>query len=946
MQKLLNVKTILIMLTFVGMIFSSYSISAQSVSGKIINAKTKEPIPLVTITIPAMSSMAFKTGGSANEKGEFTIAIDADLPIELEFSRIGFLRKKVLITRLQNDLVVEMVEDFTQLDDFTVTSEKVTIEELRAPIDIQKIDLRAIQYTPSFNFYDAIGNLKGVDMSTQSTIINNVNARGFNANANPRFRQFIDGIDTQAPGLSFSLGNIVGPSSLDISSIRVIPGPSTSFYGPTAFNGILDMQTKSAFDFQGFSFSVKGATAAIEETNSDFINIGNNTAEISARYAYAYKDKVAIKVSGTLFQGVDFRARNYDNKGPGFRFEQEHNFENQSIDGINVYGDDRPTVMVVPKNNVAIDAPDTAFYLTRTGYQEGNLVNYDARNYKFNAQLSYKIAPETEFSLTAQYGIADAMITGADRIALRDFEITQYKAELKSPRFLLRAYTTTQNSGNTYNAGALGEEIVQAGKPDALWFQQYRTAYGNTLGGRRSLELARNSAESLSPGLYLGRIDPESAEFDSTRTAILNNANLSNGVLIKDQSSLSHLDTRYSFKESQDFFKDLFLGASYRFYDPESSGTVFVDSASNDITNYEYGVYVEGVRAIDDRTDVTVSLRYDQNENFDPKLNQRYSVVRSYKKNHYFRASFSRGFRFPTVREQFQNQNLGDVLLVGGLKEVTDNYDLIGNSFLQSALLDYNDRVFEAVNVNGDRYIQAQTQFLDIIQDNIVTASDFDGLEPERITTLEFGYRSLVQERRIFEVTVYRNYYQNFIGNRRLVQTRTSPSVDLERSIDQANNPATSTLIFVADNAESNIVTQGVELLYDITGLSGINFSVNATFADIVQDANDPIVPGFNTAPFKWNVTLGHRRLSRNLGGSLSWRSRTVYDWQSPFADGPVDDFSTFDLQLTYRLPEIKSFIRIGGNNVYNIDQYNTFGGPEISAFYYISFTFDPFQRN
>ena len=147
-----------------------------------------------------------------------------------------------------------MVEDFTTLDDVTVTSEKVTIEELRAPIDIQKLDLRTIQYTPSFNFYDAIGNLKGVDMATQSTIINNVNARGFNSNSNPRFRQFIDGIDTQAPGLSFSLGNIIGPSSLDIETIKVIPGPSTSFYGPTAFNGILEMQTKESLRFPGLLF--------------------------------------------------------------------------------------------------------------------------------------------------------------------------------------------------------------------------------------------------------------------------------------------------------------------------------------------------------------------------------------------------------------------------------------------------------------------------------------------------------------------------------------------------------------------------------------------------------------------------------------------------------------------------------------------------------------------
>ncbi|HEY9117904.1 MAG TPA: TonB-dependent receptor, partial [Roseivirga sp.] len=105
-----------------------------------------------------------------------------------------------------------------------------------------------------------------------------------------------------------------------------------------------------------------------------------------------------------------------------------------------------------------------------------------------------------------------------------------------------------------------------------------------------------------------------------------------------------------------------------------------------------------------------------------------------------------------------------------------------------------------------------------------------------------------------------------------------------------------------------------------------------------------PLVPGFNTAPFKWNVTLGHRRISRTFGASLTWRSRTTFDWQSPFADGPVDDFSTFDLQLSYSLPDIHSMIRLGANNVHNIDQFNTFGGPEINAFYYLSLTYDPFQ--
>ena len=48
MNKSLNVRTLLIMLTLVGMIFSSYTSTAQSVSGKIIDAKTKQPIPLLT----------------------------------------------------------------------------------------------------------------------------------------------------------------------------------------------------------------------------------------------------------------------------------------------------------------------------------------------------------------------------------------------------------------------------------------------------------------------------------------------------------------------------------------------------------------------------------------------------------------------------------------------------------------------------------------------------------------------------------------------------------------------------------------------------------------------------------------------------------------------------------------------------------------------------------
>jgi len=238
----------------------------------------------------------------------------------------------------------------------------------------------------------------------------------------------------------------------------------------------------------------------------------------------------------------------------------------------------------------------------------------------------------------------------------------------------------------------------------------------------------------------------------------------------------------------------------------------------------------------------------------------------------------------------------------------------------------------------------AKLQHLNIAESGIVGQDQFRGIKPEQITSFEIGYKSLIQDRRIFEVNYYRNYYQNFIGNLRVVKPRTSPSIDLQRAVEQAASPGTSDIIFVTANSDKQIITQGLEMVYDITGLSGVNFAVNATFADIIQDSDDPLVPGFNTPPFKFNVKLGHRRISRTFGAELTWRSRTGFEWQSPFADGDVEGFSTFDVQLTFKMPKSKSLIRIGGNNVYNINQFNSFGGPEINAFYYVSFTYDPFQ--
>lgn len=925
-----------------GCLLMSQNANAQLLRGKVINEDTKTPISFASIIFVGPEYANKKIGVSADELGVFILAVKG-FPIEIEISSIGFLTKRLSLQRFQSEVIIELEEDFMQLQEFVVSAEKISNEELRSPIQIEKLSLLELQSTPSFNFYDAVSNLKGVDITTQSIIINNVNTRGFNSSTNQRFKQFTDGIDNQAPGLSFSLGNIVGPSSLDIESMELIPGPTTSIYGPGAFNGVLDMRTRNPFDYEGFSFSAKGATISTERDNSKFFNIGNNfLSEVSARYGkQIIKDKLAFKINFTRTEGVDFRANDYRNIGEGRVFETVHSADNQGVNVVNNYGDDRAAFLRLP----LIDGngnfiKDTVLAVTRGGYREEDLVNYNAENIKYNAALHYKISPKTELVLASFYGRASTMITGDDRIALRDFEIGQHKVELTNENFLVRGYMTTQSSGNTFNVGRLADNIVQTAKPDEDWFTQYSNL---VTFGRRPFQSARVTADTRFPGPFLPRFEPNTPEFDSLRSVIANSQDPNTGAAIFDESKLYHIEGNMKINKWNDFFESLMVGASARMYDPESNGTIFIDSLTNDVTNFEFGGFVEASKPLDTRTDVSASIRLDKNENFAPKSSQRLSVVRKYKDIHFFRGSVQTGFRFPSVREQFSNQDLGDVRILGGLKEVTDRFDLQNNAITQNSLNEFNRKVMDLVNVEGMNYEIARLENLNILRDGIITNDQLNKIRPEKITSIEFGYRSLIEGKRIIEVSYYRNYYRDFIGVNRVVKPRTSPSTDLLLAAEQVNNPATSDVLFVTANSASKIVTEGLELLYDVTSNGGTNFAINATFANITQDSNDPLTPGFNTPPFKFNVTFGHRKISRNFGAQISWRSRTEFLWQSSFQDGTVAGFSTMDFQMTFKAPGIHSTFRFGGNNVFNRNQFNSFGGPQISAYYYLSFTYDPF---
>ena len=77
---------------------------------------------------------------------------------------------------------------------------------------------------------------------------------------------------------------------------------------------------------------------------------------------------------------------------------------------------------------------------------------------------------------------------------------------------------------------------------------------------------------------------------------------------------------------------------------------------------------------------ISVSGRYDKNENFDGRFTPRATAVIKVAKNQHFRLSFQSAYRFPTTQNQWINLRVGgNTVLIGGLPQLRDYYDFETN---------------------------------------------------------------------------------------------------------------------------------------------------------------------------------------------------------------------------------------------------------------------------
>jgi outer membrane cobalamin receptor len=839
-----------------------------------------------------------------------------------------------------------------KIGEVTIKQNRLKEKLKESPLTVESMGAQSIRETPASDFYEALGHLKGVDVTSASLGFRIVNTRGFNSTSPVRTLQVIDGVDNQSPGLNFSLGNFLGASELDVVNQEIVVGASSAYYGPGAFNGVISMTTKDPFKYQGLQVKQKIAERGLTET--------------AVRYAKAFggkpgQEKWAMKANLFYMRAYDWEADNMDAVKSGGPLDSVNNFLNPGrYDAVNRYGDEilRPGENDATARSQKWDYPGLMRF-HRQGYEEKDIVDYNTYNFKTSFMTAYRPKPTgmRQFEYQVNYGMGTTVYQGDNRYSLRDIKFIQNRLEYKDKNGFLRVYATHEDAGKTYDAVFTALLMQKAAKRDDLWGGDYYSLWkskfvpqlkklpgyptGDWLSNPNWFTeldaLMANNQELLTkwhqecagladkkndwqgrphfeqPNTY-DRFQPGTDRYDSLKNAITSLKSFGEGGSgFFDKSALYHIQGEHKFKLAEK--TNLTTGFSGRLYRPNSMGTIFSDTNGRVIRNHEFGAYA-GIeqRSSNNKLKINATARVDKNQNFNYIFSPAASLVYTPDKITYYRVSLSAGVRNPTLADQYLYYNVGRAILLGN---ITGYDSMVTLPSLYEAL-------------SGLTTDLKKLQWFGV-----------DPVRPEKVKSIEIGYKSFLASNKLnIDASAYYSFYEDFIGY----------NIGIDPTIDYTINYISGGQVYrIATNAESTVTTMGVSIGTNYFFAKNYTAGVNYSFNQLNKTDNlDPIIPAFNTPKNKFNLSLSGQNLEikklklENLGFSINYKWIQGFRFEgSPQFTGDVPTYYLLDVMVSKVIPKYKAMIKMGASNITNNMVMQVYGGPRIGRMAYFSMYFD-----
>lgn len=960
-------------------VFASMMMWAQTqVSGTVTDADG-QPLPGANIVLDG------STGAVSDFDGNFSLSTDQQPPFSLTVSSVGFESATVEVTSASGSLTIQLSEGSTQLDEIVVSASRFAQRIFESPVTVEKFNLQQIAETPAADFFSGLEEIRGIQVNRGGLVFNQVNTRGFGTLYNEGFVTLVDGMDNQAPIFGFAIGNLIGLNELDVQSVEVLPGAASALYGADAYKGIMFMNSKSAFDDTGVSAYVKsGVTSQDVSGQNEFTDWG-------VRLAHAFSDKFAIKATYSNIEGTDWEAADSRSQDANGRIVDGVNPLDPTYNGVNVYGDELglafdltdtfanlvlPAYEVAPGVTLAQADPATLAQLQGifglypnffgegvqqinfTGYDERSLTDGSTSNYKYNVEASYRPSDNLEITLGSRQGGGKIILQGLSRYTIDDFKMTQNKVEVNWGKLNVKAYTTEEDAGSSYDTNASGLLMFAAQPGGPLgWYNKYfggfflgalsevnptdplgalntmATHMGAVAQGLVPLAAVDTNGDgqlsildyvsSLAPHHRLGRtaanqnmIQPGTSEFDATLDAIT-----STTAKLTDNTKTQSFELNYDLTDRIDF-ADILIGGSYRNTDLNTQGTVLTDY-DGPISYYQYGMYTQAKKDFGKLT-LTGSVRYDKSEFFDAVFTPRLGALYNISDNQNLRVSYQTGFRNPTNQDQYIGLRGSRTVLMGSSPDSVDRFKMPFQRATDGAVYNVTGDIVFATALNPITY---QPQ-------------EMKNVEPEYIVSYDVGYRFNTPTTS-FDIAAYLSQYDNFIAT----QDVWIPLLYNGQTVPEALGNLDVFPFSVDGNIDEEVSSYGVSVAVNqaLTQKIGMNMSYEFNELDYTpSSATSLFEPAFNTPKHRFKVSVVGRNINNNIGFNVSLRSNSEYEYQASFIDETIQANTVIDAQVSFRLDSLSTVLKVGGTNIGGDDYVSLVGSGMIGQMFYTSLTFNP----
>ena len=813
------------------------------------------------------------------------------------------------------------------LQEVVVTASRLTESILVSPVSVQKVNKTAIDLSPALSFFDGLENAQGIHMITPSLGFKVLNARGFSNTTNVRFAQLVDGMDVQSPHIGGAIGNALGPTDLDIDNVEILPGTASALYGMNTVNGLANSFTRNPFTSEGLSIQQK---TAMNHVNDRYSKV-KPFSETTLRFAKVISPKWAFKVNGAFTKGYDWIASDQTElNGNANRSTNLFGADNPAQDPVNGYGNES-------SNRRTISLGGRNYVVARTGYQEMDVVNYNLQNVKGDAGIYYKVAQDGMLTYSYHFSELNNVYQRANRFRLQDYRLQQHAIQYQSKSVQAKLYINSENTGKSYNLRSMAENMDRSFKPDNTWYTDFTGGFSRAITGGSTVADALRQARTVADA---DRFQPGTPGFNQQLAKLQDINNWDVGAALRVKASLVHGELQVNLTENYlqslktTYDLDLLVGADHRTYIIVPDGNYFVNpeqgQEGKNISYSKTGAFISISKGLfQSKLKLGAILRADKNDYFDMTFNPRFSAVYSPVHNHNIRASFQSGYRFPSIFEAYSNVNSGGVKRVGGLPVMSSG--IFENACLATSITAFQTAVLADINQAGLTQAAAIEKNKGLLRKNPYTY-----LKPEHAQTWEAGYKGLFFNNSLYaNADVYLSRFSNFIAQ---------ANMNVPNSTNEATIPAD--LYTRTTQSPYRMYTNSQSIIDNFGFSAGLNYkfkkdlilAANTTFSKLRNTENqDGLEDGFNTPKWIYNVSVSKKDLLKNFDATLAYRWQSKYLSQTFLVSGQVPSYSSLDAQVSYRIPAIKSLIKVGATNLIN-HYYNSFlGGPSIGGMYYVS---------